>query len=90
MCLGNKKGIEHFVKELSWLDDDGTVRAQTLDVDASLATTKACAQAIQASLKKVSLAGRKIVLKGQTTDSGGGGVLDLLADELEAFGLLLW
>ena len=32
-------------------------------------------------MKKVSLGGRKIVLKGQTTDSGGGGVLDLLADE---------
>ena len=84
---GNKKEIEHFVKELSWLDDDGKLRVQTLDVDASLASTTACAQAIEASLKKVSLGGRKIVLKGQATDSGGGGVLDKLAGELEKLGL---
>ena len=75
------------MKKLSWLDDDGVLQTQLLDIDGSLSTTKACAKAIQASLKKVSLGGRKIVLKGQTTDSGGGGVLDKLADELEVLGL---
>ena len=38
-------------------------------------------------MKKVSLGARMIVLKGQTTDSGGGGVLGKLAEELEKLGL---
>ena len=47
----------------------------------------ACAKAVEASLKKLNLAGRKIVLNGQTTDSGGGGVLEKLAEELSKLSL---
>lgn len=58
-----------------------------LDLDGSLGTTEDCADAIEKSLKKLNLLGRKIVTKGQATDSGGGGVLDKLAEELELRGL---
>ncbi len=84
---GNKKGIDHFVKYLSWLDDSGKTRVQLLDIDGSLSNTVACAQAIQSSLKKLNLGGRTVVLRGQTTDSGGGGVLETLARELNALSL---
>lgn len=73
---GSKKGVGHFVKILSWFDD-GRVRKQCLDIDSSEGTTEQCANAIRASLKKVSL----LKLQGQTTDSGGGGVLDGLIGE---------
>ena len=45
---------------------------QLLDIDASEGLTEDCGDAIAASLKKVG----NIKLQGQTTDSGGGGVLD--------------
>jgi hypothetical protein len=70
---GNKKGISHFVKILSWYDTKTkSVMKQLLDIDASESTTNECADAIVASLKKVG----SIRLQGQCTDSGGGGVLD--------------
>ena len=51
-------------------------------VDTALSDTKACALAVKASLEKLNLNDHKIVLDGQTTDSGGGGgVLDRLAEE---------
>ena len=85
--IGNKKGIDHFVKYLSWLDDSGKTRVQLLDIDGSLSDTKACAKAVQASLKKLNLGGSTVVLRGHTTDSGGGGVLETLAKELSALSL---
>jgi hypothetical protein len=85
---GNKKGVEHLVKYLSWVDDEGKVWKQLLDLDGSQSTTKAVAFAIKASLSKLNILGRTLVLKGQTTDSGcGGGVLDGLAAELLLLGV---
>lgn len=74
---GNKKGVGHFVKVLSWFDST-KVYKQCLDIDGSEGTTAQCADAIRASLKKVGVE----KLQGQTTDSGGGGVLDGLAAAL--------
>jgi hypothetical protein len=77
---GNKKGDSHFVKILSWYDPKTKhVVKQLLDIDASGGLTDDCADAIAASLKKVG----NIKLMGQTTDSGGGGVLDGLHRSLE-------
>ena len=77
---GNKKGVGHFVKVLSWYDRDSfLVRKQIVDIDASEGTTEACADAIAFSLRKL---GGNLMLQGQTTDSGGGGVLDGLATAL--------
>jgi hypothetical protein len=77
---GNKSGIGHFVKFLSWYDAKTTmVVKQLLDIDASEGLTDDCADAIVASLKKIG----GIRLQGQTTDSGGGGVLDGLHRALE-------
>ena len=75
---GNKKGVGHFVKILSWWENS-QVHKQCLDIDASEGSTEQCAVAITVSLKKIG----GIKLQGQTTDSGGGGVLDNLACELQ-------
>lgn len=84
---GNKKGVGHFVKYIAWLDDDGQVQVHLLDLDASEGTAADCAAAIATSVRKLSLNGRVIKFKGQSTDSGGGGVLDNLARELRLQGL---
>ena len=76
---GNKKGVGHFVKVLSWYHN-GRVVKQCLDIDGSEGNTEQCADAIAASLKKIGLQ----KLQGQSTDSGGGGVLHGLATALEA------
>ena len=77
---GNKKGVGHFIKILSWYNTDTfSVKKQIVDIDASEGTTEACADAIAFSLKKL---GGNLKLQGQTTDSGGGGVLDGLASAL--------
>jgi len=77
---GNKKGVGHFVKILSWYDSKKkSVLKQILDIDASEGSSVDCADAVIFSLKKL---GHGIKLQGQTTDSGGGGVLDGLADLL--------
>ena len=44
-----------------------------LDVDASAGTSKACAEAVDHSLKKVDLPEERKILSGQNTDAGGGG-----------------
>ena len=81
---GNKKGVSHFVKILSWYDTTTkSVVKQLLDIDGSDGKTVECAHAIAVSLKKIG----NIKLQGQTTDSGGGGVLDGLANALGAKGL---
>lgn len=82
---GNKKGVGHFVKILSWYDGKKkAVVKQILDIDASEGSTENCADAIEFSMKKL---GGNVKLQGQTTDSGGGGVLDGLADLLGTRGL---
>ena len=75
------------MKYVSWLDNHGKVRVHLLDLDASEGTAKDCAKAISKSLKKLCVNKKKIVFKGQSTDSGGGGVLDNLARELRLLGL---
>jgi hypothetical protein len=84
---GNKKGPRHFVKILSWWDKiEKKVQTFVLDIDASEGTSEGCAEAIQHSMKKVhnTIA---LVLKEQTTDSGGGGVLQLLGKQSQKRGL---
>jgi hypothetical protein len=82
---GNKKGVGHFVKYLSYWNGQQVIK-ELLDLNASGGTTYDCAVAIRDSLKKV-FGGdgedSKFVLWGQTTDSGGGGVLDGLAKHLK-------
>lgn len=81
---GNKRGISHFVKFLTWFDSQTmTVSKQLLDIDASDGTSADCALAIKHSLMKIG----QHLLSGQCTDSGGGGVLEGLAKELEALDL---
>lgn len=80
---GSKKGVSHFVKNLSWWSGNRVHRI-CLDIDGSGGTTKECGDAISHSLKKVTLQGcQRVRLHGQSTDSGGGGVLDGLAKELQ-------
>ena len=77
---GNKKGVGHFIKILSWYNTDTfSVKKQIVDIDASEGTMEACADAIAFSLKKL---GGNLKLQGLTTDSGGGGVLDGLASAI--------
>jgi hypothetical protein len=72
---GNKKGLSHFMKILSWWDKtEKKVQTFVLDIDASEGTSEGCAEAIQHSMKKVNKTTITLPLKGQTTDSGGGGV----------------
>ena len=78
---GNKKGLGHFVKVLSWWDEAmDKVRIFTLDIDASKGNTQGCADAIKYSLQKLHSV---LKLAGQLTDSGGGGVLEDLGRALK-------
>jgi hypothetical protein len=75
---GNKKGLSHFVKILSWWDKiEKKVQTFVLDIDASEVTSEGCAEAIQHSMKNVhnTIA---LLLKGLPTDSRGGCVLESL------------
>jgi len=54
-----------------------------LDADASGGSTSAVADAIHRSVKYKLSSVPELCLAGQTTDSGGGGVLDGLRDDLE-------
>jgi hypothetical protein len=84
---GNKEGLSHFVKILSWWDKiEKKVQTLVLDIDGSEGTSEGCAEAIQHSIKKVHNA-IALVLKGQTTDSGGGCVLESLGKQLQKRGL---
>jgi hypothetical protein len=81
---GNKKGLSHFVKILScWDKVEKEVQTFVLDVDASEGTSEGCAEAIEHSMKKLNhTAIALLILTGQTTDSGGGGVSESLMSEL--------
>jgi len=81
---GNKKGVSHFVKCLCWFDfNQMKVIKQMTDMDASDGTSEDCAIAIKHSLLKLG----ELLLAGQATDSGGGGVLEGLANELSKLNL---
>jgi hypothetical protein len=80
---GNKKGLSHFVKVLSWCDKvEKQVQTFVLDIDASEGTSEGCAEAIEHSIKKLNHAIALLILTGQTSDSGGGGALESLMSEL--------
>ena len=83
---GHRSGISHLVKILSWWDTtNNEVQTFLLDLDGSGDSRKECAQAIGHSLKK--LEGSVQQLSGQTTDSGGGGTLNSLRDEMVALNI---
>jgi len=85
---GNKKGIGHFVKYIArWIP--GKVEKHLLDIDASGGTSRDCAAAIQGSMNKLKLNDddRTHLLYGTATDSGGGGTLESLHDNLDGLGL---
>ena len=86
---GNKKGVGHFIKVLSSLDDHGIVQAQLLDIDASGGTSADCAAAIRASMNKLKVHDDDDthLLYGTGTDSGGGGVLESLHNHMKQLGL---
>ena len=51
---GNKQGISHFVKFLAyWCEKEKRVKKVLLNVNASADTSKACAEAVDHSLKKL-------------------------------------
>jgi hypothetical protein len=81
---GNKKGLSHFVNILSWWDKtEKKVQIFVLDIDVSEGTLEGCAEAIQHSMKKVNESTISLPLKGQTTESGVGGVLESLGNQLK-------
>mgnify|MGYP006965230816 CR=1 FL=1 len=83
---GNRKGIAHLPKVLSWwCSKQGCVRSACIDADGSGSSSKDCAEAIRLSLKKFQ--NTKIILRGQATDAGGGGVTESLAKALKELGL---
>jgi len=87
---GNKRGVSHFIKLLSsWDPTNKRVDVQVLDIDGSGGATADCAKATQASINKLKVndADQTHLLAGQSTDSGGGGVLESLAEEMQALGL---
>jgi hypothetical protein len=64
---GNKKGLSHFMKILSWWDKtEKKVQTFVLDIDANEGTSEGCAEAIQHSMKKVNKTTITLPLKGQT------------------------
>ena len=87
---GNKKGIGHFVKIVSYWDDDTKkVRKYLLDCEASGGTSKNCADAINFSLSRLDADGFHVLLSGQCTDAGGGGVGQSLFTELKQVNRIL-
>ena len=85
---GNKKGMDHFIKYLVWWDHSlQRVVFQVLDMDASMGSHIECGLAIAKSLKKLEFEGTPLILQGQCTDSGGGGVLEGLAIQLRSLGV---
>ena len=51
---GNKKGISHFVKYLTyWSMQEGHVKKALLNLNASAGTSEACAKAVDHSLQKI-------------------------------------
>ena len=82
--------MDNFIKYLVWWNH-GLQRVvfQLLDSDASMGSHVECGMAIAKSLKKLDFEGSSLRLQGQCTDSGGGGVLEGLATQLKALGVVL-
>jgi hypothetical protein len=81
---GNKKGLSHSVKILLRRNKtEKKVQTFVLDIDASEGTLEECAEAIKNLIKKIKNIITTLPLKGQTIDSGGGGVLELLGNQLK-------
>ena len=81
---GNKKGIAHFVKIVSyWNNEVNKVSKYLLDCEASGGTSKNCADAINYSLTRLDDEEFVALLSGQCTDAGGGGVGQSLFAELK-------
>jgi len=82
---GNKKGNKNLAKFVCWYDTkDERVKTFLLDVDCTEEETCEIAEAVQHALKKVFRDTLTKKLRGQCTDSGGGGTLHALARELKA------
>ena len=85
---GRRKGVDHFAKVLSWWDNlECRVCSYTIDIDGAGSSSKEAADAINNSIEKVRPVFDSIKFFGQTTDSGGGGVLESLHRFLAALGL---
>ena len=69
---GNKKGIAHFVKIISyWNEDENKVSRYLLNCEASGGTSKNCANAINVSFTRLDDEDFYTLLSGQCTDAGG-------------------
>jgi len=72
---GNKKGLDHFVKIISWWSKkNNQVEVFTLDIDAANSDTKSASDAIYFALKKIDN-DKKTIISGVVTDGGGGGTV---------------
>jgi hypothetical protein len=81
-----RSGIDHFPKLLSYYDfERDRVEKILMDVGGSGSDSKAAATAIDQSIKMKLGDDVLQFLSGQTTDSGGGGVLESLKKELALF-----
>ena len=72
-----------------WDDDTKKVRKYLLDCEASGGTSKNCADAINFSLSRLDADGFHVLLSGQCTDAGGGGVGQSLFVELKKVNRIL-
>lgn len=85
---GNKKGMDHLVKYVSyWCLIDRCVKTYLLDIDVTAGCTEDCGDAIANSLSVVGCKGNDtdtFKLRGSSSDSGGAGTGDGLADALKA------
>ena len=80
---GHKKGIGHFVKFVCYWDDEvGKVEKYLMDCEASGGSMVDCVKAIDFSMGRLDLEQSRLLLAGQCTDAGGGGVGEDLKKEL--------
>ena len=82
---GNKKGNKNLAKFICWYDVKlNEVKKFLLDVDCTDENTKDITDAIVHALRRTFSSGTAIVIRGQCTDSGGGGTKAALARSLAA------
>ena len=82
---GHRAKVDHFAKILSWWDRDaGKTLYVTLDMDPAGNSSEEVAMAIKHSLIQKEVPKK---LSGQTTDNGGGGVLEHLREKLQELGI---
>jgi hypothetical protein len=84
---GQRHGVDHLPKYLSFFNlEDDCVEGFCLDNDPTAGTSKGTAEAVAHSLN--TKVGKEVLvdLRGQSTDSGGGGTLHSLKAELETLG----